>query len=83
MKQKKLFLVVTVQSNGDDDIFGDVIGVYDDFEEAIKIRDKVIAREPIDYLDYNMLAPFDTAAAISRDMNKNIENSLEKINGSR
>lgn len=76
---KRLNLVVTVNAdaNGEgDDFFGDIIGVYEDFDEAIKMRDKLNDRESIiPGLDLSLLAYYTSAEVITRDLNTHFKNS--------
>jgi len=68
----QLYVVVTTTNDGERDNFADVILVTDDEALAEETVAKLIKREPIEGIDYNLLAPFDDAASFNRTLNETI-----------
>jgi len=81
-KNKQVHVVVTVYGGSDadgneSDVYGDIIGVYDDRKVADKICKMVKKGKPIDGLDYRYLQDYEDAVVLTFNLNKNIINNQE------
>jgi hypothetical protein len=70
---KKVWIVVTViEVCRDDDLYGDVVGVFRKEQTARELRDKLNANHPVGLVEY------DHAAYFSREMDINIPMRTEE-----
>lgn len=79
---KQVHVVVTIYEGSDQDgnasdVFGDIIGVYDDRKVADNICKRVKKGKPIDGLDYRYLQDYEDAVVLTFNLNKNIINNQE------
>jgi hypothetical protein len=75
---KKIHVVVTVRPNnveGEDDVYVDPIGSYDNLGDASVLAERVQKREAIRGIDYSLLGDFTKAVVISLPLNDHIRHN--------
>ena len=78
MPNKKVYIVATVQNglvDDDCDQYCDIIGVYDTKPAAEEIQNKIVAREPIDGINYDYLVEYRDAVILEYEINTHIINN--------